>query len=325
MMFARVIVSIVAIIVFCSDDAAAASTTNVFWYSAAGDSDQIADARPAATGFYACCNRIELDANYTVTSVGASALTSYVAAAGGMPVVHTVSVDEHMLWGTASTSGSGPTPSTAADAIAGLVVASNARGAMIDYEVPAAIFKTWSATKVRAVANGYASWATLLAEKLHALNATLGLDLAGDDGGSPIDLFDVFAQNASAVDDLFLMSTYRDLHDSLAYEKVLVTRALAAGIAPAKLGVGLGSVSAAFPTEFGWNASDLTAYLQWLAEKDIKSIGIWRSDIDVHAPSVARTAPFFLDALRAFLGRRDDNITALQAKLDAALGGRATD
>ena len=54
--------------------------------------------------------------------------------------------------------------------------------------------------------------------------------------------------NASALDSLFVMATYSDIHDHLHYEKVLVARALQAGIAPSQMIVGLGSVSVASPS-----------------------------------------------------------------------------
>ena len=50
-----------------------------------------------------------------------------------------------------------------------------------------------------------------------------------DDGGSPIDLFDVFAANATAVDTFMLMSTYGDRYP--AYTRTMVTRAPAAAMA----------------------------------------------------------------------------------------------
>ena len=48
-----------------------------------------------------------------------------------------------------------------------------------------------------------------LAGKMHAAGKTVGLDLSGDCGGSPIDLYDVF--NSSRVDTLMLMAGLQTL------------------------------------------------------------------------------------------------------------------
>lgn len=102
-----------------------------------------------------------------------------------------------------------------------------------------------------------------------------------------------------------LMATYRDIHDGLKYEKVLVSRALASGIAADQLSVGLGSVSVAEPARYGWNASDLRVYIDWVVSLNITNIGVWRSDIDVYSSKAkVATAPFFLAALQDFLHGR---------------------
>ena len=82
-----------------------------------------------------------------------------------------------------------------------------------------------------------------------------------------------------------------------------VTRALAAGIPAAQLSVGLGTISNAFPTEFGWNRTDLVEYLDWVDGLGITNIGVWRSDLDVYgSKDKVATAPFFLAVLEQFLG-----------------------
>ena len=181
----------------------------------------------------------------------------------------------------------------------------------------------WGAVKTRAVANGYARWASVLAKALHAKGRTLGLDLSGDCGGSPIDLFDVFAANATVVDQLMLMGTYRDIHDGLFYEKELVSRAIAAGIPAGQLSVGIGSISASDPLRYGWNMSDLSEYLHWVSAQGITQLGVWRSDIDVYQPPV-KTAPFFLKALRNFLEARQTRQKPTDTSV-VVLGGAASD
>jgi hypothetical protein len=288
---------------------AANNTRSVYWYTSAGDATQVKDAASAATGHYMCCGTIKILANGTVQADSISQLASIVTAAGGLPVQHTVSVDANVSWDnanagtlTASCTLVADVPLTKfADDIVTLVVASNAAGVMIDYEVPTSLWKLWGKVKTRAVANKYAQWANRLAPKLNAEGRTLGLDLSGDCGGSPIDLFDVFAANATNVDQLMLMSTYRDIHDRLFYEKELVSRAIAAGIPRKRISVGIGSISTSDPVRYGWNQTDLQTYLQWVAGQGITMLGIWRSDIDVYKPSEVKTAPFFIEALQAFL------------------------
>ena len=184
--------SLLLLVVVASSRAAPRS---VLWYTSAGDATQVQDALPAATGFYMCCGKIKVTGNGSVHSVGISELLTIVQAAGRLPVQHTIAVDANVTW-------DGAALISATDAIADLVVSSNASGAIVDYEVPADLWKMWGAVKTRAVANGYVRWASVLAKALHAKGRTLGLDLSGDCGGSPIDLFDVFAANATVVDQL---------------------------------------------------------------------------------------------------------------------------
>jgi hypothetical protein len=284
-----------AALLVCVPGCAAMSNGSVYWYTASADSRQVNDSFSVATGFYMCCGKIKILKNGTVDSRPVSELAAAVKAGNGRPVQHTISIDPNVTWGHTSAM------SDAADAIVQLLVASNATGAMIDYEPPSSLWKPWGAAKTRAVANDYAHWASLLSAKLHTKGLFLGLDLSGDCGGSPIDLYDVFAANATVVDQLMLMSTYRDIHDSLFYEKELVSRALTAGIRPSQLSVGIGSVSVSDPVRYGWNASDLNDFLRWVKGQGITQLGIWRSDIDVYKPPV-QTVPFFLRALRDFLG-----------------------
>jgi hypothetical protein len=215
-----------------------------------------------------------------------------------MPAVHVVGVSALLEWNSSSAANL----DAAADAIVALTVGSNATGVMVDYEVSATVWKSWGPTKTAAVATGYARWANTLASKMHAARKWVGVDLSGDCGGSPIDLFAVFGAHATAVDQLMLMGTYRDIHDQLKYEKVLVSRALAAGIRPAQLSVGLGSVTTnRTAAGYGWNATDLDTYLRWLGSLQITNVGVWRADIDVYK-GASETAPFFLAALGDFIG-----------------------
>lgn len=166
---------------------------NVYWYTAAEDAVQLVDEAAAATGVFSCCGRIQIVANATLTSVGASTLAEDVAAVRNRTgtnagAVHVVGVSELLEFNASSTAAL----ELAATEMVALVVASNASGVMVDFEVPAAIWKAWGPTKTRNVANGYARWGDLLAAKMHAAGKTVGLDLSGDCGGSPVDLYDVY-------------------------------------------------------------------------------------------------------------------------------------
>lgn len=90
------------------------------------------------------------------------------------------------------------------------------------------------------------------------------------------------------------MATYGD---HLAYDKVLVRRALSDGIKASQLSVGLGSISAHDTKRYGWNASDLEEFIGFVVAQKITKLGVWRSDIDFSS----KTSPFFLSALGAFL------------------------
>jgi hypothetical protein len=271
-----------------------ASGRHVVWYTSAADREQLADELRAATGVYSCCGRITIAANGSLFSVGATQLAKDIAAARslGLPAVHVIGVAASLEFNKSTAAAL----SAAAAEIAALTSASNATGVMVDYET--SLFHIWGPARSRAVANGYAHWATELAAAVHSRQLTVGLDLAGDDGGSPIDMFDVFAANASTVDTLMLMSTYSDTFPS--YKKEMVTRALTAGIPAAQLSVGLGTVSAAEPTRYPWNASALSAFIHFVVQQNVTALGIWRSDIDVYKGKIA-TAPYFLDALEMFL------------------------
>ena len=149
---------------------------------------------------------------------------------------------------------------------------------------------------------GISSWASSLADELHSRsnsNFTLGLDLAGDDGGSPIDLFGIFASEASTVDHLFLMGTYHGKDPT--YARSLVSRALNAGIPPRQLSVGLGSTAEDGNNVYDWNKTSLALFVEWVEEQGVTRLEVWRSDLDANVSVCCHTEPWFVETLAKWL------------------------
>ena len=274
---------------------------HVSWYTALADQTgpaQVADSWNASTGYLSCCNQIMINQNGSLSSASVASLSQQVSLGLGRPVVHTVRVDDGMQWLNTSSAASAH---VAIHDLANLAEESGAGGLMVDFE-PAG-WKTWERNKTRRVAQAYASWATILADELHSRkssNMTVGLDLAGDDGGSPIDLFDIFASEACAViDDLFLMGTYHGKDST--YARSLVTRALDAGIPPHQLSVGLGSTAKGGNNIYDWNATSLSLFVQWVKDQGVTRLGVWRSDLDVNVSACCHTEPWFVNTLEEWL------------------------
>jgi hypothetical protein len=235
--------------------------------------------------------------NGSLSSASVDALAQQVSLGRGKPVVHTVRVADGMQWLNTS---SAANANAALRALADLCEESGAVGLMVDFEPSG--WKTWGRNKTRLVAQAYASWASSLADELHSRNNsnfTLGLDLAGDDGGSPIDLFDVFASEASAVDHLFLMGTYHGKDPT--YARSLVSRALNAGIPPRQLSVGLGSTAEGGNNIYDWNNTSLALFVEWVEEQGVTRLGVWRSDLDANVSACCHTEAWFVETLAEWL------------------------
>ena len=272
----------------------------VSWYTALADKTgpaQVADSFIASTGYLACCNQIMIGQNGSLSSASVAALAQQVSLGRGKPVVHTVRVADGMQWlNTSSAANANATLRGLAD----LVEQSGAVGLMVDFEPSG--WKTWGRNKTRLVAQAYASWASSLADELHSRsnsNFTLGLDLAGDDGGSPIDLFGIFASEASTVDHLFLMGTYHGKDPT--YARSLVSRALNAGIPPRQLSVGLGSTAEDGNNVYDWNKTSLALFVEWVEEQGVTRLEVWRSDLDANVSVCCHTEPWFVETLAKWL------------------------
>lgn len=86
-------------------------------------------------------------------------------------------------------------------------------------------------------------------------------------------------------------------------DRAFVQQALAL-LPPGSFEAGLGSVltdAPSCPMQFGWSASTLPPFVAWMKSEDVGSLAVWRCDIDKAYPQPDPTAPFFMDALAAFL------------------------
>ena len=189
----------------------AATDRTISWYAAAQSNAQIIDAAQAATTLFSCCNQITVHSATNMTSVGIPQLSKNVQrarAVGNLSTVHVVTVDPLLKFNLNS--------STFMKNITAQIVQwvslSNASGVMVDWEPSAHTWKKWGVNGTRAVAAAYSSWTAALAIAMHKeghrknKTLTVAVDLSGDCGGSPIDLFDIFATNNN-VDQFMLMAT----------------------------------------------------------------------------------------------------------------------
>ena len=84
--------------------------------------------------------------------------------------------------------------------------------------------------------------------------------------------------------------------------RVFVQQALAA-LPPGSYAAGVGSIAPACHDQYLWTNATLAPFVQFLGEAQVEFLDVWRCDIDTSYDTAGPdpTAPFFLDAARAFL------------------------
>ena len=264
---------------------------SINWYLSAGNTE--GNARLIAThgdviqGAYLCCNFVSFTSNGTF-------LPPPPSAAADIAVLTGAAVEAWAVGGVAEAavhSGAWAAGLDAAAAAAAVLLRQGLMGILIDYE-PVSNYSD-------AHAQAYGDFLGALSAAIAPLR--VGMDIAG--WGLLSAKFWPHYQGRGVSRFTSMTPTYDATNVSA--NEAFVGQALAA-LPPGSYAAGIGSVLAggkACEWDYKWTNDSLAPFVGFLGGSGVEFIDVWRCDIDAPYGKAApdATAPFFLDALRAFV------------------------
>lgn len=164
----------------------------------------------------------------------------------------------------------------------------NFKGLIMDFE-PA--FQLGKSTQI---AHDYNNWLNLTKTFLKSKNIEMGMDTSQSSALSKYNIY-----KTSNLDVYTSMSTYSNRFGliSLWINKLYVNNQLK-NFNNNNLRIGIGSILKDGKNRWGWSNYTLTNFLNYIKEKQIQGVDIWRQDID--DGNKYNQADFFIDALKSY-------------------------
>ena len=282
-----------AVLAACSLRLAAAAR-RVNWYLSANElannAALVARHGASLSGAYLCCGfgGVGADGAWASVATDTALAQQAVLTGAGREVWQVAGVAEAAVRSGAWAGAAGVR--AAAAALAPLAAA-GLTGIVVDYE-PADNYTL-------AHAQAYGAYLGALAGALRPLGLAVGADIAGwgilGEAFWPAYLGRGLARVTS------MTPTYNA--DNLTANRAFV-RAAVAAFPDGAYAAGVGTVlagGAACPMVYGWNETTFPPFVQWMAGAGVQTVDVWRCDIDRKYPEPDPTAPWYFDALAAFL------------------------
>ena len=267
---------------------ASTSARAINWYLSAGNAQSnaalLAAHADVVQGAYLCCNFVSFAANGTF-------LPPPPTAAADIAVFTGAAVEAWAVGGVAEAavhSGAWAAGLGAAAAASKALLQQGLMGILIDYE-PADDYS-------EAHAEAYGAFLGALSAAIAPLR--VGMDIAGWGLLAPRFWPHFLGRGVSR----FTSMTPTYDATNVTASEAFVAAALAA-LPPGSYAAGIGSVLAGGKKcewDYQWTNATLAPFVGFLRAQSVEYLDVWRCDIDNYRPPDA-TAPFFLDALRAFV------------------------